>query len=146
MFYQAAEHILGTADFWAIYFVSVLACLLPRFVCVVIQKLYYPEDSDIIREEVYHLKSQRHKRTKDAKPDQVEFHDTWWNGRWHHDDERPIIGTQSSRGSRVSRQPESINTARQSSNLPHYTNTFYQSPVETSTPELVAVPYGQRAS
>ena len=143
MLYKAAAHILGTAQFWAVLFVSVPTCLLPRFIAMVIQKFYFPEDSDIIREEVYYLKNKRHQRDKETAKTNggTEFSDTWWNGRWHRDDERPIIGTHSSRGSRL---PESIitNNNTNQNNMAH--STFYQSPVETSTPELVALPYNER--
>lgn len=51
-FYKAASHVFGTLPFWAVTFLMIVVCLLPRFTAKTIQKLYYPYDSDIIREQV----------------------------------------------------------------------------------------------
>jgi hypothetical protein len=51
-FYKIAAHVFGTLDFWAVTFLLIIVCLLPRFVAKTIQKFYFPYDSDIIREQV----------------------------------------------------------------------------------------------
>ena len=51
-FYKIASHVFGTLSFWAVTFLMIVVCLLPRFTAKTIQKFYYPYDSDIIREQV----------------------------------------------------------------------------------------------
>lgn len=51
-FYKIAAHVFGTLPFWAVTFLMIVACMLPRFTSKAIQKLYYPYDSDIIREQM----------------------------------------------------------------------------------------------
>lgn len=51
-FYHAAPEVFAQATFWATMFLSVVACLLPRFAAKTIQKIYYPRDIDVIREQV----------------------------------------------------------------------------------------------
>ena len=51
-FYKIAAHVFGTASFWACTFAMITACLIPRFTANVIQKFFFPFDSDIIREQV----------------------------------------------------------------------------------------------
>jgi len=51
-FYKAAAHVFGQATFWAVTALSITASLLPRFCIKVIQKVYFPYDIDIIREQV----------------------------------------------------------------------------------------------
>jgi phospholipid-translocating ATPase len=59
-FYKVAAHVFGTASFWAATILIIVVCLLPRFAGNVVQKFYFPYDSDIIREEVYlHLYDQK---------------------------------------------------------------------------------------
>lgn len=52
-FYKAAAEVFGATAFWACSFIGILVCLLPRFFYDCIQKLYYPTDTDIIRECVH---------------------------------------------------------------------------------------------
>lgn len=52
MFYKAAPQVFGAATFWATIFLSVVVSLLPRFAAKTIQKIYYPYDVDIIREQI----------------------------------------------------------------------------------------------
>ena len=64
-FYKVASHVFGTASFWAVSFLIIVVCLLPRFTGNVVQKFYFPYDSDIIREEVYlHLYDKRPAKDK----------------------------------------------------------------------------------
>lgn len=49
-FYKSAAHVYGTPAFWAVMFVGILFCLLPRFTYDVFQKMMFPRDIDIIRE------------------------------------------------------------------------------------------------
>ncbi|CAK9435324.1 uncharacterized protein LODBEIA_P57110 [Lodderomyces beijingensis] len=49
-FYKAAAQVFGMTAFWAVIFIGILVCLLPRFFYDILQKLYFPKDEDIIRE------------------------------------------------------------------------------------------------
>lgn len=51
-FYRAAAECFSEATFWAVTALSVILSLLPRFVIKVTQKVYFPYDIDIIREQV----------------------------------------------------------------------------------------------
>ena len=49
-FYQVARIMFGLAMFWSCLAIGIVACLLPRAIYDIIQKFYFPKDSDIIRE------------------------------------------------------------------------------------------------
>ncbi|KAF7898689.1 hypothetical protein EAF00_005135 [Botryotinia globosa] len=51
-FYKAAAQIFAQATFWAVTCLSVVIALLPRFAIKAVQKVYFPYDVDIIREQV----------------------------------------------------------------------------------------------
>jgi len=51
-FYKSAAQVYGALSFWANILITVVVCLLPRFACKTVQKLYFPYDIDIIREQV----------------------------------------------------------------------------------------------
>ncbi|KAH7116846.1 hypothetical protein B0J11DRAFT_102465 [Dendryphion nanum] len=51
-FYKAGAEVYGSLVFWAVLMLAVVICLLPRFIAKVIQKVYFPLDVDIIREQV----------------------------------------------------------------------------------------------
>lgn len=51
-FYKAAPQVYGQLTFWVFLLLTTFACLLPRFVAKAIQKIYFPRDIDIIREQV----------------------------------------------------------------------------------------------
>jgi phospholipid-translocating ATPase len=51
-FYKAAAEVYGSLAFWAVLLVAVIICLLPRFLAKAVQKIYFPLDVDIIREQV----------------------------------------------------------------------------------------------
>jgi phospholipid-translocating ATPase len=51
-FHGAAPEVYGTLAFWALLLLTVIICLLPRFVVKSAQKIYFPRDADIIREQV----------------------------------------------------------------------------------------------
>ncbi len=51
-FYQAAAQVFSQPSFWAVTALIVIMCLLPRFVIKFLQKVYFPYDVDIIREQV----------------------------------------------------------------------------------------------
>lgn len=51
-FYKAATEVYGTLTFWTLTLLTVVICLLPRFSIKAFQKIYYPYDVDIIREQV----------------------------------------------------------------------------------------------
>lgn len=48
--YQVARIMFGLAMFWACLAIGIVACLLPRAIYDIIQKFYFPKDSDIVRE------------------------------------------------------------------------------------------------
>ncbi|GFP54516.1 phospholipid-transporting ATPase DNF1 [Trichoderma asperellum] len=50
-FYGAAKEIYGEATFWAVFVLVPVICLFPRFVIKSIQKVFFPYDVDIIREQ-----------------------------------------------------------------------------------------------
>ncbi|CEP63298.1 aminophospholipid-translocating P4-type ATPase DNF1 LALA0_S07e06964g [Lachancea lanzarotensis] len=49
-FYKSAARVFGSPTYWAVMFVGVLFCVLPRFTFDVFQKVFFPKDVDIIRE------------------------------------------------------------------------------------------------
>lgn len=51
-FYKAGAEVYGNLNFWAYLLVAVVAALLPRFIFKSVQKIYFPMDVDIIREQV----------------------------------------------------------------------------------------------
>ncbi|KAI1005561.1 Phospholipid-transporting ATPase [Podosphaera aphanis] len=51
-FYRAAPQVFSQPTFWAMTFLSIVLALLPRFCVKSIQKIYFPYDVDIIREQV----------------------------------------------------------------------------------------------
>lgn len=51
-FYKAASEVYGNLNFWAYILCALTACLLPRFIFKATQKMYFPMDVDIIREQV----------------------------------------------------------------------------------------------
>ncbi|KAL4948416.1 hypothetical protein BDW69DRAFT_92684 [Aspergillus filifer] len=51
-FYGAAAQTYGTLDFWVLLLVTVTICLLPRFMVKSVQKVFFPLDVDIIREQI----------------------------------------------------------------------------------------------
>lgn len=50
-FYHTAAQCYGEATFWACFFLVPIACLFPRFAIKCLQKVYWPYDVDIIREQ-----------------------------------------------------------------------------------------------
>lgn len=52
VFYQAAPQVYAQATFWAVFFITPVICIFPRYAIKAIQKVYYPYDVDIIREQV----------------------------------------------------------------------------------------------
>jgi phospholipid-translocating ATPase len=51
-FYKGAAEVFGQPSFWVLLFVTVVICLLPRFTVKSAQKVFFPQDIDIIREQV----------------------------------------------------------------------------------------------
>jgi phospholipid-translocating ATPase len=51
-FYKGGAEVYGTLTFWAVLLLAVVACLLPRFTVKSVQKMFFPLDVDIIREQV----------------------------------------------------------------------------------------------
>lgn len=52
-FYNAAERVYDTLVFWAYFLVSLSAALLPRFVCISVKRSWFPDDADIVREQIH---------------------------------------------------------------------------------------------
>ncbi len=50
--YHAATQTFSQPSFWAVSALSIILCLLPRFCVKVVQKVYFPYDADIVREQV----------------------------------------------------------------------------------------------
>jgi phospholipid-translocating ATPase len=50
-FYHSGAQVYGALSFWTVLLVTVVLCLLPRFVINSIQKVFFPHDVDIIREQ-----------------------------------------------------------------------------------------------
>lgn len=51
-FYKAAPEVYGALSFWVVLLLTVIICLLPRFAIKALQKVFFPRDVDIIREQV----------------------------------------------------------------------------------------------
>ncbi|PWW78449.1 phospholipid-translocating P-type ATPase [Tuber magnatum] len=51
-FYKAADHVYSALSFWVTTLLTALVCLLPRMASKAVQKLFFPRDIDIIREQV----------------------------------------------------------------------------------------------
>lgn len=51
-FYKGGAEVYGSLNFWAVLLVALIACLLPRFIIKSTQKMFFPLDVDIIREQV----------------------------------------------------------------------------------------------
>ena len=51
-FYKAAPQVYGQLSFWVLSLLTVSICLLPRFTVKAIQKIYFPLDVDIVREQI----------------------------------------------------------------------------------------------
>lgn len=50
-FYKAGAEVYGALSFWAVLLLTVWICLLPRFAIKSVQKVFFPYDVDIIREQ-----------------------------------------------------------------------------------------------
>ena len=51
-FYKGGAEVYGSVTFWAVLLLATIICLLPRFTAKAVQKMYFPIDVDIIREQV----------------------------------------------------------------------------------------------
>lgn len=51
-FYKSGAQVYGTLSFWVVLLLTVTICLLPRFTFKAFQKVFFPLDVDIIREQV----------------------------------------------------------------------------------------------
>lgn len=51
-FYKAAPEVYGELSFWVLTLLTVCICLLPRFTIKSVQKIFFPRDVDIIREQI----------------------------------------------------------------------------------------------
>lgn len=51
-FYKAGKIMFGSTTFWSCLFVGLIVCMVPRLLWDIIQRIFFPYDSDIIREQV----------------------------------------------------------------------------------------------
>ncbi len=51
-YFYGTSSIYGEASFWAVYFITPVLCIFPRYAIKALQKVYWPYDVDIIREQV----------------------------------------------------------------------------------------------
>lgn len=51
-FYGTGAEIYSEATFWACFFITPVICIFPRFAIKALQKVYFPYDVDIVREQV----------------------------------------------------------------------------------------------
>ncbi|KAI5809953.1 phospholipid-translocating P-type ATPase [Peziza echinospora] len=51
-FHTTASHVYGSLSYWLVVLLTIILCLLPRVAAKAIQKMYFPRDIDIIREQV----------------------------------------------------------------------------------------------
>ncbi|KAJ5213801.1 hypothetical protein N7449_000970 [Penicillium cf. viridicatum] len=51
-FFHSAAEVYGSLSYWVVLLMTVVICLLPRFTYNSIQKVFFPRDVDIIREQV----------------------------------------------------------------------------------------------
>jgi len=51
-FYKGGAEVYGSLTFWTVLLLAVVVCLLPRFTVKAVQKMFFPRDVDIIREQV----------------------------------------------------------------------------------------------
>lgn len=49
--YKLASQMYGAATFWAVSFLGIITCMTPHYVIIALQKIYRPQDIDIIREQ-----------------------------------------------------------------------------------------------
>lgn len=99
MFYKAASEAYGTLTFWTLSLLTVIISLMPRFTAKAIQKIYFPYDVDIVREQIRqgkfkHLDSVDGKKTlsegSSSSSDIVKSSSPRRLPRPTPDDERPI--------------------------------------------------------
>lgn len=51
-FYKSAPQLYAEPTFWAVFIITPVMCIFPRFAIKALQKVYWPYDVDIIREQV----------------------------------------------------------------------------------------------
>ncbi|KAF2083432.1 P-type ATPase-like protein [Saccharata proteae CBS 121410] len=67
-FYKAGAQTYGQLSFWACCLLAAVICILPRFTIKAVQKIYFPLDVDIIREQVTQGKFDYLKETESFIP------------------------------------------------------------------------------
>ncbi|KAG4303175.1 hypothetical protein PCK1_000513 [Pneumocystis canis] len=50
-FYKIAIHVFSTPSFWIVFFLTIVVAIFPQLIIKSIQKIFYPNDIDIIREQ-----------------------------------------------------------------------------------------------
>jgi len=69
VFYGAGPEVYAEATFWACFFLTPVICIFPRFAIKALQKVYYPYDVDIIREQERQGKFTRLHNPEAANPE-----------------------------------------------------------------------------
>lgn len=67
-FYEAGPEVYGNLSFWTNLLLTVIMCLLPRFTIKALQKMYFPRDVDIVREQI---RQGKFDYLKEVEPDNV---------------------------------------------------------------------------
>ena len=139
MFYQAANQVFQQPSFWAQTVLTVILCVLPRFVIKSYQKMYKPRDIDIVREQVRQgkfsylddldpnspavvsealkAKSSGSSEDSDAKPSTKMNGAGMDRGRQMSEDERPIYPP-STTATNTTRNPHSTQNSDDSTPMP----------------------------
>jgi phospholipid-translocating ATPase len=102
-FYKGGEEVYGQLSFWVLLAVTIIICLLPRYTVKGAQKVFFPRDVDIIREQVQLGKFDYLKDSDDLfppNPKHVHQFDSssssgTQNGRRRADSEAAIMGAPS---------------------------------------------------
>ncbi|KTW27436.1 hypothetical protein T552_02414 [Pneumocystis carinii B80] len=71
-FYKIADHVLKTPSFWIMCLLTIVVSIFPQFTIKSVQKIFYPNDIDIIREQ-RHLNMFEMKDTKDSNNISINF-------------------------------------------------------------------------
>lgn len=121
-FYKSGKEVYSTLSYWVTILIGIVLCFLPRFSIKAAQKIFFPRDVDIIREQV---KQGRFKYLDNIEPDQpigqmsegyrdskTSDPNSVANGKqqlWFDDEERPIYPPSVTRTATTSHTHERTN-------------------------------------
>jgi phospholipid-translocating ATPase len=136
-FYKGGEEVYGQLTFWVLLLVTIIICLTPRYLAKGAQKVFFPRDVDIVREEVQKGKFDYLKDSDDLFPanpykaeqiDSSTSSDDMQNGhgrRQRADSEAAIIGAPASRQPSHAHGPSTDTSAAQTAQT---AETIHQPP------------------